>query len=194
MTPAEATEALRKARLPLINGVPYDQPSTKDFALDYLSDTYGLPGWERTTVRALYTEARGKPTGWGTDFPGFMQRYGSGAAITSINGTTRLGLELLLHEDLRYLPCVGCSFKRKLLNALITDVTARHGEDGHRSFSLSPTISDFSGPIIAHTLWYPTSPDPFAGVVATRAVFATRVGVHLFQEYMVELKRKHQAK
>ena len=191
-TPADAAEALRISRLPLINGIPYDQPSTHDLTIYYVHDTYGLNGQAGTAVRALYSEIRGKPEQWGTDFPGFAQRFASAEGVTAINGTVRYGMEVVFHEDLRYLPCVHCSWKHKIENALLAEVTARHGEDGRRFFTLTPTISDFSGPIIAHSLWYPNGFDPFAGVVATRVVAVTRVGIHLGQEYLVERRRKRE--
>jgi hypothetical protein len=191
-TPAQAAEALRISKLPLVNGVPYDQPSNKDQFLYYLSDTYGLNGQIRTTVRALYSEAQQGPE-WGTDFPSFMQRFGSNEGITAINGTVRLGMEFTFHEDLRYLPCLHCTWKKKVANALLSEVTARHGEDGRRFFTLTPVISDFSGPIIAHSLWYPNF-DPFAGVVAVRTVAAIRVGQHLAQEFWIDRHHKHEPK
>ncbi len=73
-----------------------------------------------------------------------------------------------------------------------SEVTARHDSDGHRFFTLTPAIADFSGPIIAHSAWYPDF-NPFGGVVATRTVAATRVGSHLFTEFVLE-RRHHDRK
>jgi hypothetical protein len=160
-TPAEAAEALRISKLAIVNGRPYDQPSTKDTLINYANDTYLLPALAGTTVRALYSQIRGKPTGWGTDFTGFMQRFGSAYAVTAIDGNVRLAMELTFHEDLRYIPCHGCKVKAKIENALLSEVTARHDENGHRFFTLTPVIADFSGPIIAHSYWYPNGFDPF---------------------------------
>jgi hypothetical protein len=142
----EEKEAARIAALGKVNGVIYDQPSVKDQFLDYLRDSYGEPAFVRSTVRALYNQAQDGPSGWGQDFPGFMQRFGSNAAITAINGNVRFGMELAFHEDLRYIPCHGCSKKRKLENALLSEVTARHDVDGHRFFTLTPAIADFLRP------------------------------------------------
>jgi hypothetical protein len=188
----EEIEAARIAALGTINGVKYDQPSHKDQFLDYLHDSYGLPAFARTGVRSLYEEGLDKPKGWGQDFPGFMQRVGSNAAITAIDGNVRLGMETLFREDMRYIPCHGCSIRRKIQNALLSEVTARHDVDGHRFFTLTPAIADFSGPIIANSTWYPNH-DPFGGVVATRTVAATRVGAHLFTEFVLE-RRHHDRK
>ncbi len=187
-TPEEKKEDARIAHLARINGRPYEPPTHKQQFHDYLRDSYGLPAFARTTVRTSYNQARDGPSGWGQDFPGFMQRFGSNAAITAINGNVRYGMETVFKEDLRYIPCHGCSVKRKIVNALLSEVTARHDSDGHRFFTLTPAIADFSGPIIAHSLWYPDF-DPFGGVVATRTVAATRVGAHLFTEFVLE--RRH---
>ncbi len=184
----EEVEADRIAALGKINGRPYDQPSHKDQFIDYLKDAYGLPAFARTTVRSFYEEGLDKPRGWGQDFPGFAQRIGSNAAITAINGNVRFGMESAFHEDMRYIPCHGCSVRRKIQNALLSEVTARHDVDGHRFFTLTTAIADFSGPIVANATWYPNH-DPFGGVVATRTVAATRVGAHLFTEFVLE--RRH---
>ncbi len=176
---------------PVVNGRPYVKPDEHMLVADYLHDTYGLPGIARTTVRALYAEGRGKPAGWGTDAAGFGQRFGSSAAVTAINGTVRFGFENVFHEDLRYIPCHGCRARQKFENVLLSEVTARHGEDGHRAFSLTPTIADMSGPILSHTLWYPgSSGGPLEGAITARTVFATRIGAHLFEEFVWERRHK----
>jgi hypothetical protein len=180
-------------KLAFINGRPYQQPTRKELFHNYLESIYGPWGVTSTTVRALYAEARGKPKGWGTDAAGFGQRYGSAEAVTAINASVRYGMENIFREDLRYLPCHGCTVKHKIENALLAEITARHETDGHRFFTLTPVVADFSGPIITHTLWYPGSASgPFSGVVAARTVFATRIGLHVFQELVLE--RKHHDK
>jgi len=193
-TPEEAAEALRISKLAIINGRPYQQPTRHDILVDYVKDTYGWPALARTGARTTYSEIHARyfetpdANSWGTDFPGFMQRFGSAAGVTMIDGNVRLGMEVLFHEDLRYIPCHGCRKRDKIANVLLSEITARHDSDGHRFFTLTPTIADFSGPIIAHSLWYPNF-DPVAGVISTRLVFATRIGQHLFQEFVWE--RRH---
>jgi hypothetical protein len=191
-TAEEKKENARVANLAMINGRPYERPTQKIQFHDYLRDSYGLPAFARSTVRTVYNQWQDGPSEWGQDFPGFMQRFGSNVAITAIDGNVRYGMEELFHEDLRYIPCHGCSIKRKLENALLSEVTARHDSDGHRFFTLTPAIADFSGPIIAHSAWYPDF-NPFGGVVATRTVAATRVGSHLFTEFVLE-RRHHDRK
>ena len=176
----------------MINGRPYVRPTPKEQFHDYLRDTYGWPGLARTSVRAVYAQGRDKPEEWGQDWPGFGQRFGSAAATTAIDGNVRYGLEMLFKEDMRYIPCHGCSKKRKIENVLLAEVTARHDSDGHRFFTLTPTISDMTGPIIANSYWVPdhTAIDGFVG---SRLVFATRIGGHLFSEFVLE-RRHHDPK
>jgi hypothetical protein len=191
-TPEEKKVAASNSSMATINGRPYIPPTAREKFHDYLRDSYGLPAFARSTVRTLYNQAQDGPSQWGQDFPGFMQRFGSNVAITAIDGNVRYGMEEVFHEDLRYIPCHGCSVKRKIENALLSEVTARHDSDGRRFFTLTPAIADFSGPIIAHSLWYPEF-NPFGGVVATRTVAATRVGSHLFTELVLE-RRHHDRK
>ena len=65
---------------------------------------------------------------------------------------------------------LACSPKLLLADEPTTglEFTARHSRDGHRFFTLTPVVADFSGPIIAHAVWYPNGFNPFGGVVATR--------------------------
>jgi len=172
----------------VINGRPYRPPTQHQLFIDYLNDSYGLPALGRSTARALYGEARGLPEEWD-----FEQRLGSSLAITAINGNVRYAMEEVFHEDLRYIPCHGCNVKHKVQNVLLAEFTARHSTDGHRFFTLTPTVADFSGAIIAHSIWYPSGFNPFGGVVATRTVFATRIGGHLFREFVWE-RRHHDPK
>jgi hypothetical protein len=175
----------------LVDGIRYQRPTSHDFLIDYLKDTYGLPALARTGVRALYAQARGLPTEWDDGWTGFGERFGSSAGVTIISGNVRYAMELTFKEDLRYYPCHNCSVKAKIENALLAEITARHDVDGHRFFTLTPTVADFSGPIIAHTLWYPGPHEgPLQGVISARTYFATRIGAHLFREFVMERKHK----
>jgi hypothetical protein len=193
--PAASAEitAQKPAKSPvIINGRPYVRPTPKEQFHDYLSDTYGWPALATTAARAIYAQGTDKPDQWGQDWPGFGQRFGSSSAVTVIDGNVRYGMEMLFKEDMRYIPCHGCSKKRKVENALLAEITARHDIDGHRFFTLTPTVTDMTGPIIANSIWIPghTAIDGFVG---SRLIFATRIGGHLFTEFILE-RRHHDPK
>lgn len=169
----------------IINGRPYLRPTPREQFHDYLRDTYGWPALARTTARAALDEARGKPEQWREDWEGFNQRFGSAGATTVIDGNIRYGLEMLLREDMRYLPCHLCSARHKLENALLAEVTARHHADGRRFFTPTPTITDMAGPIVANSFWIPGH-SAIDGFTSSRLTFATRIGGHLFTEFVLE--------
>jgi hypothetical protein len=180
------------ASVVMIHSRAYLPPTQHQLFQAYLRDSYGWPALASSTVRTLYGEARANnPSAYGTDAAGFGQRLGSNLAITAITGNVRFAMEEVFHEDLRYIPCHGCSVKHKIENALLAEITARHDRDGHRFFTLTPTISDFSGPLIAHSTWYPgASEGPIRGVISARTVFAVRIGGHLFREFVLERRHK----
>lgn len=193
MQPSSAAITMQPKRAPVtINGRPYVRPTPKEQFDDYAKNTYGLPALAFTSVRALVAQGRGKPEEWGQDWPGFGQRFGSASATTAIDGNVRYGMEMLFKEDMRYIPCHGCSIHRKLENALLAEVTARHDSDGHRFFTLTPTLADMSGPMIANSVWIPghTTIDGFIG---SRMTVAYRIGGHLFTEFVLE-RRHHDPK
>ena len=176
----------------MINGRPYVRPTASEQFRDYVRDTYGWPALARTTARAVYAQGLGNPKQWGQDWEGFGQRFGGASATTVIDGNVRYGLEMFFKEDMRYIPCHGCSPKHKLENALLAEITARHDADGHRFFTLTPTITDMTGPIIANSIWIPGH-SPIDGFVGSRLIFATRIGGHLFSEFILE-RRHHDPK
>jgi hypothetical protein len=187
---AEKKDMVQTLQPVIINGRPYVRPTAKQQFIAYLKDSYGLPAFAGAGVRSVYAQGVGKPDGWGQDWPGYGQRFGSALAVSAINGNVRYGMETLFREDMRYIPCHGCSVKKKVENALLAEITARHADDGHRYFTLTPTIADFSGPIIANTFWFPARYGPFDGVIASRLVFTTRIGGHLFREFVLERRHK----
>jgi hypothetical protein len=180
----------RAATPPLkVNGQPYVRPTARDHFNDYVKNTYGLPALAFTSARAAIAQLRGKPEAWGQDWAGFGQRFGSAAATTAIEGNVRYGMEMAFKEDMRYIPCHGCSAKKKFENALLAEVTARHDADGHRFFTLTPTLSDMSGPMVANSFWIPghTTIDGFIG---SRMTFAYRIGGHLFTEFALDHRHR----
>ena len=140
--PTVSATAIKSKNAPvMINGRPYVRPTPKEQFDDYAKNTYGWPALAFTSIRVSIAQARGKPEEWGQDWPGFGQRFGSASATTAIDGNVRYGMEMLFKEDMRYIPCHGCSIHRKIENALLAEVTARHDTDGHRFFTLTPTLS-----------------------------------------------------
>ena len=186
LTAAVPTATPQEADFPLVNGQPYQPPTEGDLVRYYFHNTFGVAGQAGTAIRALFGQAVDSPSGWDQDWAGFGERLGSNEGISIINGTVKLGLSDLFHEDFRYFRCRGCTPRRKIFNVLLAEVTARHGEDGHRMISITPIASHIAGTVVAHAAWYPAGNDGFgrsAGSVATALV--TQVGIHLFEEFFL---------
>src|SRR5580698_2310443 len=79
------TNTLQVRKPVIINGRPYVPPTAKQQFIGYLKDSYGLPAFAGASVRSLYGQGVGKPEGWGQDWPGYGQRFGSSLAVSAIN-------------------------------------------------------------------------------------------------------------
>ena len=162
----------------MVNGRPYFQPTGHQQLKAYEHDLIlGPRPYIHAAIRATIEQIKTIPVGWGQDFPGFLQRYGSAFGEAGIDTSVRYGLGYVLHEDVRYIICHHCSVGAKFANAALYEVTARHGADGHRAFSLTPIIASVSGPMVAYAAWYPPGYDPQMAIrhvpfgIVTRFVF-----------------------
>ena len=77
---------------------------------------------------------------WGQGAEGYGRRFGSDFAIAAISTTTRYALSEAFKEDTLYYRCECKGVFPRLRHAVISTLTARRGEDGHRVFSF-PRLS-----------------------------------------------------
>ncbi len=68
--------------------------------------------------------------------------------------TTHYALAEAVREDVIYYACDCASVFHRFSHAVISTVTARRGEDGHATFSLSGLVSPYAGTMTA-LAWYP---------------------------------------
>lgn len=164
----------------------YLKPTAAENFRAYRREMIGPRPFIHAAIRSGIEQGRDVPTGWGQDFAGYAQRYGSAYGEAAIDTTVRYGLGAALHEDVRYLRCNDCDFGGKLKNAVLAEFTARHGADGHRIFSPTPIVASFSGPSVAYAAWYP--PGYTESMAAKHALFGvgTRIAFHLLREYIGE--------
>ncbi len=175
---------------PMVNGVPYRKPTRREDFVAYRHELIGPRPFLSAAIRSGIEQARTVPVGWGQDFPGYAQRYGSAYAEFAIDSSVRFGLAGALHEDVRYLICHQCSAGEKVKNAVLAEFTARHGADGHRVISPTPIVAGFSGPLVAYSTWYPPQYGP--GDAAGHAVFGFgfRIVGHVVREFLADRDTK----
>ncbi len=176
-----------------VNGRLYHKPTRREDLRAYEHELIGPRVFISAAVRSGIEQIRPVPVGWGQDFPGYIQRYGSAYGEFGIDSSVRYALAGVLHEDVRYLICHKCSGGAKVKNAFLAEMTARHGEDGHRAFSLTPIAAGFSGPLIAYSAWYP--PGYGAGDAAKHAMFGFgfRIVGHMVREFFFDKDTKRDA-
>ena len=147
--------------LPIVNGRHYRPPTQGEQLATLFHRSFGIGALGGPAITAAIQLARDRPDPhyWEEGGTGYGKRYGAAYGQRVVQAGTRYTLGAILHEDNRYLICHGCTLKQKLTNALLADVTARHGADGHRTVSPTGVAAGFSGPLVAYAFWYPNQ-DP----------------------------------
>jgi hypothetical protein len=137
----------------------YQRPSEKIKVVNYLFDAYGPFPIVGSALVAGIGQADDSIPDWGQGFTGYARRWGSSYGIGAITTTTRYGLAELLREDTLYYRCECTGFFPRLRHAMISTLTGRRGEDGHRVFSLPSLIAPYVGTTTAVYTWYPSRYD-----------------------------------
>ena len=175
--------------LPIVNGRHYRPPTQGEQLTTFFHRTVGIGAFGGPAITAAIQLARDRPDPryWEEGGTGYGKRYGAAYGQRVIQAGTRYTLGAILHEDNRYLLCHGCTFKQKLTNALLADVTARHGTDGHRTISPTGVAAGFSGPLVAYAFWYPNQDPNFTlerGARNALIGFGTRPAAHFALEIL----------
>jgi hypothetical protein len=135
--------------------VSYVRPTEGTKAINYAFDTFGPFPIAAAGVTAGINQFTNSPPEWGQGATGFGKRFGSDFGIAVIATTTHYGLAEAFREDTLYYRCECAGLFPRLDHAVISTVTGRHGEDGHRAFSFSALVAPYAGSMIAVYEWYP---------------------------------------
>jgi hypothetical protein len=133
----------------------YTRPSDKVKFRNYLFDTFGPYPILGAAAAAGINQSSNAPPEWGQGGEGFGKRFGSAFGIEAISTTTRYGLSRAFKEDTLYYSCECKGFFPRLEHALISTVTARRGDDGHRVFSIPSLVAPYAGTMAGVYAWYP---------------------------------------
>jgi hypothetical protein len=161
----------------------YKRPTQKEKLRLYEFDAFGPYAFAKAALAAGFQQATNAPPEWGGGAKPFAERVASNFGIQLVTTTTRYGMAQVLHEDAAYYPC-GCrGFFHRVRHAVISTVTARHGEDGHTSFSLSGLVSPYAGTMTA-LAWYPGRYGPKDGFRMGNYNLAIRAVENLALEFV----------
>jgi hypothetical protein len=133
----------------------YIRPTQETKIRNYALNTFGPYPIVGAALVAGVGQMENSPTAWGQGAAGYSRRFGSDFGIGAISTTTRYTLAEAFKEDTLYYRCECKGIFPRLGHALVSSVTARHGEDGHRAFSLSAFVAPYTGTVAAVYGWYP---------------------------------------
>jgi hypothetical protein len=133
----------------------YTRPTEKTKIQNYLFDAFGPYPIAGAAFAAGIGQAYNTPPEWKQGAEGFGKRIGSAFGIAAVSTSTRYGLAEAFREDTLYYRCECKGVFPRMRHALISTLSARRGEDGHRVFSFPALIAPYAGSMTAVYAWYP---------------------------------------
>jgi hypothetical protein len=133
----------------------YTRPTQTTKLRNYFFDGFGPYPIVGAAVVAGMNQAENAPPEWNQGAEGYGKRFGSAFAIAAVSTTTRYGLAEAFKEDTLYYPCECTGVLPRLRHAVISTLTGRRGEDGHRVFSVPALVAPYAGAMTAVYGWYP---------------------------------------
>jgi hypothetical protein len=133
----------------------YERPSEGRKLHTYLFDAFGPYAILGAAFGGAIQQGTNSPPEWGQGMQGYGYRVGSTFGIELVTTTSRYALAEIFREDTAYYRCECTGFFPRLGHAVISTVTARRGEDGHRVFSFPALAAPYAGSETAALTWYP---------------------------------------
>ena len=139
----------------MLPNLSYTRPTGKAKLHNYVFDAFGPYPIAGAALAAGINQAYNTPPEWKQGAAGYGRRFASDFGIAAVSTTARYGLAQAFKEDTLYYRCECKGVFLRLKHAVISTLTARHGEDGHRVFSFPSLIAPYAGSMTAVYSWYP---------------------------------------
>ena len=133
----------------------YTRPTQKTKVRNYLFDAFGPYPIFGAAFTAAFDQVNNSPPEWGRGAEGYSKRFASNFGIAATTTTTRYALAEAFRQDTLYYRCECKGMFPRLRHAVISTLTARRGEDGHRVFSFPALVAPYAGTMTAIYGWYP---------------------------------------
>jgi len=133
----------------------YSRPTEKTKFKNYAFDAVGPYPIAAAGFAAGIGQWDNVPPEWHQGAKGFGRRFGSDFGIAMTSTTTRYALSEAFREDALYYRCECLRAFPRLSHAVLSTLTARRGQDGHRVFSVPALIAPYAGSMTAVYGWYP---------------------------------------
>lgn len=142
--------------IPVQPNLMYVRPTRRAEVNNYVFDTFGPYPMVVSAFGAGINQANNTPPEWHQGSEAYAKRFGSDFGIAAISTTSRYGLSAAFKEDAMYYRCECSGILPRLRHALVSTLTARRGEDGHRVFSVFALVGPYAGSTTAIYGWYPS--------------------------------------
>jgi hypothetical protein len=133
----------------------YVRPTERTKVNNYVFDAFGPYPIAGAAFGAGINQFTNTPPEWNQGVEGYAKRLGSDFGIAAASTTTRYALSEAFKEDALYYRCDCRGAFPRLRHAIISTLTARRGQDGHRVFSIPALVGPYAGSMIAIYGWYP---------------------------------------
>ncbi|HXN71655.1 MAG TPA: hypothetical protein VN861_03780 [Candidatus Acidoferrales bacterium] len=168
---------------------PTNGEKLKNFAFDAfgpyaLIGSVAAAGIQQWDTAGNSHNPSGIPPDWGQGWDSYGARVGSNFGINLVTVTARYSIAQVLHEDTIYYRCECSGIYARTKHALISTVTARRGEDGHRVISFAQIASPYAGTEAAALLWYPNRYDAMDGFRMGNYNLLIQGGLNLALEFI----------
>jgi hypothetical protein len=133
----------------------YMRPTQATKLRNYAFDAFGPYPIVGAGLAAGINQVQNTPPEWKQGAEDYGKRIGSDFGIAAVTMTTRYALSEAFKEDALYYRCQCKGLFPRLRHAVISTLTARRGEDGHRIFSFPALVAPYAGIMTAVYAWYP---------------------------------------
>jgi hypothetical protein len=171
----------------------YQRPSEGKKLRNFAFDAFGpyafigsaaTAGIQQADTAGSSHNPAGIPPDWGQGWDSYGARFGSDFGINLVTQTARYTLAEILHEDTIYYRCECTGIFARTKHALISTVTARRGDDGHRVISFSAIAAPYAGTEAAALLWFPNRYDAMDGFRMGNYNLLIQGGLNLALEFI----------
>ncbi len=162
----------------------YVRPTQKTKLRNYAFDAFGPYPIVGAALAAGINQEENTPPEWKQTAGGYGKRFASDFGIAAITTTTRYALAQAFREDTLYYRCECKGLFPRLGHAVISTLTARRGDDGHRVFSFPALVAPYAGTMTAVYAWYPGRYEPADALRMGNYTLLGYVGGNIAMEFL----------
>ena len=133
----------------------YSRPTQGQMFQNYVFDAFGPYPLTTSLLMAGIDQADDSPPEWHQGMRGYTRRFGSEFGSSAVSTTVHFALAQTFREDTLYYRCECTGILPRARHALVSTLTARHGDSKRAVFSFSALAAPYAGTMTEVFGWYP---------------------------------------